>query len=471
MNSSPYSQAGTARSGANAFLAPTSRTAELYAEACRYLVGGTSRLHYHFAPYPIYARSGAGCYLTDVEGVERLDFLNNMTALVHGHAHPRINQALIEQLQRGTAFSEPAEPEVQLAKLMVERVKSVERIRFANSGTEAVMLALKLARAFTGRSRIAKFEGFYHGYYDYVQVSYASTPQDWGPAETPSTVPSSGGLSDAVCAEVLTLPYNDRPAVERLLAQHGPALAAVIVDPFCQRSGFPQPRDGFLQFLRQITRAYGILLVYDEVISFRLGYHGAQGVYGGDPDLTAFGKIIGGGLPIGAVGGRADVMALLDPARPGLRVASGGTFSANPLSMTAGLAAMEQMTPAAFTRLNALGERLRNQANTVFTAVGVPGQLSGGGSLFLVTLTPGPIVNYRSLARGPQVDEGIIISRDGLGCLSTPMAEAEVDAFVSALERALVRVKQEEGMERMRLTTTREHASLATRSWDEERGA
>ncbi|MGH2371349.1 MAG: aminotransferase class III-fold pyridoxal phosphate-dependent enzyme, partial [Chloroflexota bacterium] len=193
--------------GANRFLAPGSATAHLYGEARRYLPGGTSRLHYHFRPYPIYARSGAGCRLTDVEGVERLDCLNNMTALIHGHGNPHVRQAVLEQLDRGTAFSEPSEPEVQLARLLVERVDTLDQIRFANSGTEAVMLALKLARAYTGRSAIAKFEGFYHGYYDYVQVSYASTPADWGPADTPASPPSSGGLADAVAGQVLTLPY------------------------------------------------------------------------------------------------------------------------------------------------------------------------------------------------------------------------------------------------------------------------
>ena len=157
------------------FLDPNSLTGRLYAEASNYIPGGTSRIHYYFRPYPIYAQSGEGCYLTDVEGTRRLDFLNNMTALIHGHGNRAIKRALFEQIERGTAFSEPSEPEVRLARLMIERVESVEKVRFSNSGTEAVMMAIKLARAYTGRSRIAKFEGFYHGYYDYVQVSFSST--------------------------------------------------------------------------------------------------------------------------------------------------------------------------------------------------------------------------------------------------------------------------------------------------------
>ena len=438
--------------GANRFLSPGSATASLYEEARRYIPGGTSRIHYYFQPYPIYAQRGSGCYLTDVEGVERLDFLNNMTSLIHGHANPAINQALIEQIGRGTAFSEPSEPELELAKLLIGRVKSLERIRFSNSGTESVMMAIKLARAFTGRSRLAKFEGFYHGYYDYVQVSYSSAPANWGPDDAPASTPSSGGLADSVLDDVLVLPYNDRAAVERLLEQHGSHLAALIVDPLSNRAGFPLPAEGFLSFLREITRHYGIVLIYDEVICFRVGYGGAQGKYGGQPDLTVFGKIIGGGLPVGAIGGRADIMSLLDPTGGAPKVASGGTFSANPLTMAAGLAAMHQMTPDVYARLDRLGDRLRSGANALFAAASIPGQLTGDGSLFRVILTEEPITDYRSSVRrtaSPELlaklqvsllDAGIIISKEGLGCLSTPMGEAEVDRFLAGLERALERI-------------------------------
>ena len=441
-----------AETGVNSFLAANSATARLYEEASRYIPGGTSRIHYYFQPYPIYARSGAGCRVVDVEGVERTDFLNNMTALIHGHGNPRIKQALFEQIERGTAFSEPAEPEVRLARLICERVKSVERIRFANSGTEAVMMAIKLARAFTGRSRIAKFEGFYHGYYDYVQVSYSSTPDHWGPAEEPSSTASSGGLADSVLGDVLVLPFNDREGVARLFERHGHSIAALMVDPLSNRAGFPRPSDGFYDFLREIARQYRIVTIYDEVISFRVGYHGAQGKYGGDPDLTTFGKIVGGGLPIGAVGGRAEIMELLDPTRGSPAVQSGGTFSGNPLSMVAGLAAMEQLGPAEYERLDLFGERLRGRANAAFKAAGEPGQLTGDGSLFRILLTDEPIVDYRSTLNGRSpaarlaqlhlnlLDEGIIVSKDGLGCLSTPMDEAEVDRFVGGLARALQRL-------------------------------
>ena len=436
------------------FLNPNSSTERLHAEASKYIPGGTSRIHYYFRPYPIYAQSGEGCYLTDVEGTRRLDFLNNMTALIHGHGNPAIKKALFEQIERGTAFSEPSEPEVHLARLMVERVKSLEKVRFSNSGTEAVMMAVKLARAFTGRSRIAKFEGFYHGYYDYVQVSFSSTPVNWGPPEAPASTPSSGGLADSVLGDVLVMPFNDQKAVERLLERHGKSIAALILDPLSNKGGFPLPAEGFFKFLREITRAYGILTIYDEVISFRVESGGAQAKYGGDPDLTTFGKIMGGGLPVGAVGGKAEVMDLLDPSQGSPKVISGGTASANPLTMAAGLAAMEQMTPPVYARINRLGDLMRKRANEVFAAAGEPGQLAGDGSLFRLMMTAEPIVDYRTSIRGaaPQerftrlhlnlLNEGIIISKEGLGCLSTPMGEEEVDRFVKALERAVAKLRK-----------------------------
>jgi glutamate-1-semialdehyde 2,1-aminomutase len=434
---------------------PKTATERLFDEACRYMPGGTSRIHYYFAPHPIYAHSAQGFTVTDVDGTDRLDFLNNMTALVHGHRHPAINAAILDQLERGIAFSEPSGPEVRLAKLLVERVASLDKIRFANSGTEAVMMAIKLARAFTGRSKIAKFEGHYHGYYDYVQTSYASTPNNWGPADAPVTTASSGGLADDVLGQVLTMPYNDRDAVERLLARDGRSIAALILDPLSNRAGFPTPAEGFLEFLREITRAHGIVLIYDEVISFRVGFGGAQGKYGGDPDLTAFGKIMGGGMPVGAVGGTNAIMALLDPRNGTPAVASGGTYSANPLTMAAGYAAMEQLTPASHAHLDHLGERLRTEASAAFVEAGVPGQVTGDGSLFRILLTSNPVTDYRSSLKGALpaaqmaklhlalLDEGVIVSSSGLGCVTTPMGDGEIDRFVDALSRALATLRAE----------------------------
>lgn len=424
----------------------------LFEEACRYIPGGTSRIHYFYEPSPIYARSGAGCRLTDVDGVTRLDLVNNMTSLIHGHAHPGILAAIAEQMTRGTAWSEPGEEEVRLARHLVERVPSIERIRFGNSGTEGVMMAVKLAREFTGRHKIAKFEGFYHGYYDYIQVSVKSGPANWGPESEPSSVPNSGGLSPGVLGEVVTVPFNNPDALAALLATHGPSLAAFLVDPLASQAGSPIPAPGFLDLLTELTRQHGIVLIYDEVVSFRLGYGGAQERYGGTPDLTALGKIIGGGLPIGAVGGRADIMSLVDPTKGPPRVLSGGTFSANPLTMVAGLAAMEAYTRAEVDRVNALGARMRERMNALFLGRHEPMFAAGDGSMSRILLMQEPVRNYRHFvqASGPAkrlaalhaqlLDEGVIITRMGTQCISTPMREADVDEFIEALDRALDRL-------------------------------
>jgi glutamate-1-semialdehyde 2,1-aminomutase len=435
------------------YLDPASATARLAAEARALIPGGTSRLHYVFEPYPIVARAGRGCRLTDVDGDERIDCLNNMTALIHGHCDPDVAAALAAQLERGVSFSEPAEPELELARLIAARVPTVERIHFRSSGTEAVMMAIKLARAFTGRDAIAKFEGGYHGYYDYVQMGVVSTPANWGDAAAPASVPTGEGVSRTVRDEVLTLPWNDRDAVERLLATHGRRIAALLVEPLSNRSGMALPAPGFHAFLREVTRRHGILLVFDEVIAFRVGLGGAQGRYGGAPDLSTFGKIIGGGLPIGAVGGRADVMNLLDPTSGApARVISGGTCSGNPMSAAAGVAAMRKLTPEAFQRLDRLGARLRDGLDTILHAAGQSARAVGDGSLFMVVPTDRPVTGYRDIPRDAAANdwldrlhrallrEGLIVSHRGLACLSTPMDEAVVDECLGVFERAVATI-------------------------------
>ncbi len=438
----------------NRFLEPDSASARLYARACQVIPGGTSKANMHVRPHPCYIAYGAGCRVTDVDGVERLDAINNFTALIHGHAFPPVVEAVTRQVARGTAFAASSPEEVALAELLVARVPALERVRFGNSGTEAVMMAIKAARAYTGRDRIAKFEGAYHGYYDDVQVSFNSRASEWGPDDAPASVPSSGGIPKHRVLETLVLPWNDRDATEQLLTAHRNELAAVIVDPLSNRMGFIPPAEGFLAFLRRLTRAHGILLIFDEVISFRVGYTGAAGRYGGDPDLIAFGKIIGGGFPIGATGGTAEVMEVFDPGTRGPRIASGGTFSGNPVSMAAGLAAMAAMDEAAFDRLNGLGARCRTRLGEVLVASGVPGQVTGDGSLFRLLLTPRPLRNYRDAADPAAearvqrlflhlLDAGVLVNTNGLGCLSTPMTAREVEALAAALERALARLARE----------------------------
>ncbi len=437
-----------ARAGANTFLQPGSQCERWYQEAVRFIPGGSSKANVYMRPHPLYIRGGTGCWATDLDGVTRLDCINNFTAMIHGHAFPPAVQAVTEQLAPGTNFSFSTPEELRLAQLLVERIPGLELVRFGNSGTEAVMMAIKAARAFTGRDRIAKVEGAYHGYYDDVQVSFHSTPPNWGPDDAPASLPSSGGIPKHRVQETLVIPWNDPDATERLITRHKNELAAVIVDPLSNRMGFIPPASGYLQHLREVTRAHGILVIFDEVISLRVGYTGAQGRYGGDPDLTAMGKIIGGGFPVGATGGRAEVMAVFDPGTKGPRILSGGTFSANPVTMTAGLAAMQAMDRAAFARLEKMGARLRTRLTDVFRKSGQPGQITGDGSLFRFVMLGRPLRNYRDTVEPGAADRsyrlfvalldaGIMVNNNGLACLSTPMGEAELDRIEAAFERAL----------------------------------
>ncbi|HEV8440434.1 MAG TPA: aspartate aminotransferase family protein [Methylomirabilota bacterium] len=440
--------------GANRFLDPGSASARLFDEARRLIPGGTSKANFDVRPHPFYFVSGRGCRVTDADGVERLDALNNFTALIHGHAFPPVVARVTEQLARGTAFAASTPEEIALARLLVDRVLGLEQIRFGNSGTEAVMMAIKAARAFTGRDRIAKFEGAYHGYYDDVQVSFNSGPGDWGPPDEPASVPSSGGVPKHRVLETLVLPWNDREATERLLTRFRNEVAAVLVDPLANRMGFIPPAPGFLDHLREVTRGLGILVIFDEVISFRVSYGGAQERYGGQPDLTAFGKIVGGGFPIGATGGRAEVMAVFDPGTRGPRIASGGTFSANPVSTTAGLATLESLDRDAFARLEAMGARLRAGLGEVLGKSGVPGVVMGDASLFRFLMTADVPRTYRDTVEpvaGKRLsrlfmhllDAGVLVGANGLGCLSTPMGDREIDEIVESTARALHALSRE----------------------------
>jgi glutamate-1-semialdehyde 2,1-aminomutase len=400
----------------NRYLEPGSRSAQLYERARRVMPGGNTRRTVFTAPYPDYAASAQGVYVVDVEGQRRVDFVNNYTALIHGHANPRILEAVSRQLSLGTAVSFPTESEIRLAELLVERVDSIEHLRFTNSGTEALMMAIQAAKVFTGRNKIAKFDGCYHG--------------------------------SAESADVL-LPFNYPDAMEDLLRQHGSELAAVLVDPLPHRPGFLDPVPDLLPRLRQVTRELGVLLISDEIISFRLDYHGPQHRYAYSADMTTLGKIMGGGFPVGAFGGRADIMAAFDPSLPGPRISHGGTYNGNPVTMIAGYEAMAMLTPEAFERLGALGQRLRVGMADVFETLVVNWQVTGQGSLFKLHPHPRQLVDYQSSLPTPaeraaaeqfylaMLGNGIILTPDLAGALSTPMTEEHVDAFVETADRVL----------------------------------
>jgi len=436
-----------------AWAQPGSVAARLFAEAQRVMPGGNSRTTVFMAPYPPYAASGEGCWITDVDGDRRLDCISNYTSLIHGHAHPRVIEAAERRMRRGTSFPLPTAEEIQLAALLVDRLPSVEQVRFTNSGTEAVMMAIKAARGFTGRPKIAKFEGAYHGSYDYAEVSLSSTPADWGSLTAPASVAYSRGTPPAVLEDVVVLPFNRTELAVARVEREAASLAAVVLDPLPNRVGLLPAQPEFLRAMREVTRAHGIVLIFDEVISFRVGYHGAQGLFGVLPDLTTLGKIIGGGFPVGAVGGRAEVMAVFDPRDGHAPVPHGGTFNANPVTMAAGLAAMELLDRAAFSRLDDLGAKLRGAMEDCLAHAGVPGRVTGIGSLFRVHVTGRELLDYRSTrleaAESARLDRlvrsllehGVLIAPTGLGCLSTPMTDVEVEGFLETFAAGLAEAK------------------------------
>ena len=303
-----------------------SKSAALYERALRTLPGGVSRNTVLRSPHPAYADHAKGCRITDIEGVTRIDFSNNMASLLHGHADPEIVAAVTEQLARGSAFTLATEIEIDYAEHLCSRSPSFEKLRFVNSGTEAVMGMLKASRAFTGRPKIAKVEGAYHGLYDYAEVSQTSKPETWGDAAHPASVPVAHGTPQAALNDVIVIPFNDPERAQELLDEHKHELACVLIDPMPHRVGLKPADAAFVKALREWTTANDVLLVFDEVITFRSEYGGAQSWYDVQPDLTSLGKAIGGGFPVGALTGKAEVMDVMNPLNKKVLFPHSGTF-------------------------------------------------------------------------------------------------------------------------------------------------
>lgn len=423
------------------------RSKALFERARKVMPGGNTRTTVFVDPFPIYASRGEGCRVWDVDGNVYYDCINNFTSMIHGYTQPDVAAAVIEQMPHGTAFGAPTPSEIELAELLVDRLPSVEQIRFANSGTEGVMMAIKAARAFTGRPKIVKIEGAYHGSYDFAEVSLDSSPANWG--DLPTSTPYARGTPRGVLDDVVAVPFNDVEALRAVFAAQGDTIAGVLIDPMPNRAGLIPARQDYLRAMVEIAHAAGSLVIFDEVISFRLGYSGAQGLWGIAPDLTALGKIIGGGFPVGAVGGRADIMAVFDPTRGKPALPHGGTFTANPVTMRAGLAAMRALTPESFAHLDRLGALLREGVTVSLERHRLAGQCVGLGSLFKVHFTAHPITDYRSVYPGQserrRLDEfhkgllgrGVLSASYGLFALSTAMSEADARAILHAIDETL----------------------------------
>ena len=372
------------------------KSQELFAQAQQFIPGGVNspvRSFRAVSGTPPFIARGQGCRVSDVDGNEYIDYLGSWGPLVLGHAHPVVVEALQRAAESGTSFGAPVELEVELARCICQALPSVDRVRLVSSGTEACMSAIRLARAYTGRSKIIKFSGCYHGHADGLLVKAGSGAMTHG-------IPTSAGVPESYAAETLVADYNDVASVESFFQAWPDAIAGIIVEPVAGNMGVVPPAEGFLESLRRITAENGAMLIFDEVITgFRLAYGGAQTLYGITPDITCLGKIIGGGLPVGAYGGRQDIMEMVAPLGP---MYQAGTLSGNPLAVTAGLTTLTELQRAGtYERLESLAGRLADGLTQAFARAEVPGTLNRVGSMMTGFFTAGPV---DSLAQVEQAD-------------------------------------------------------------------
>jgi glutamate-1-semialdehyde 2,1-aminomutase len=436
-----------------AYRAWSPESARLIEGARRVFPGGDTRMSAHFAPYPLFIERAEGCRLYDADGHEIRDFMNNFTSLIHGHANPDVVEAVCDQMRRGSAYAAPSRSQVVLGSLLQERVPSIEQLRFTSSGSEATLMTLRCARAVTGKHRIMKMEGGYHGSYELAEVSLVPLPGLAGSPDAPQPVPIDASIPPSTLGDVVPCPFNDPERAGALIARHAHELAAVIVEPVLGSMGMIPATREFLQALRDAASAHDVLLVFDEVITLRLALGGAQQQHGVIPDLTAMGKIIGGGLPIGAFGGSEELMRVFHPDEPN-PVMHASTFSGNPLSMAAGAAALQQLDAAAIRRINELGGRLRAGFNRAFERHGIRGQATGLGSLVNLHLTDAPLPDARAVLDGlagsgsinaslhlAMLQRGVASASRLMYCTSTAMGESDVDFAVDALDDALAALR------------------------------
>lgn len=429
------------------YMARTEKSQHIFERAVKCLPGGDTRAIAHFDPYPFYADRGNGCYLYDCDGNQYIDVVNNMTTLVHGHAHPHIVDALSRQAPEGTCHAAPIELQVALAEHICGRVDSMEMIRFCNSGTEATLFAMRGARAFTGRDIIVKIDGGYNGSHDAAQVNASPDLSD---GELPQTIVSRGV---PVCTGdgILPVPFNNLAAMEKILTQNPGRIAAVILEPMMGAGGGILAADGYLKGVRELTEQHDVLLIFDEVITLRFHEGGYQALADVKPDLTALGKIIGGGLAVGAFGGRRDIMEIFNPTKPDF-VSHSGTLSGNAMTMTAGLACMEIYTQKEIDRLNALGDKVRRGFQNAMNAEGIKGQVTGYGSILMVWFFEKPAVNGKEFVTSVMgcldiakmvhlelMNQGIYCGAKGflMMALSTPMNEEIADVIINKFKAVM----------------------------------
>ncbi len=424
-----------------------SRSQQLFEQAQRVIPGGVNSPVRSFRAVegtPPFIARGQGARVWDVDGNEYIDFLGSWGPLALGHAHPAVVEAVQRAAADGTSFGAPVEQEVQLAEIVCQAFPSVDMLRLVNSGTEACMSALRLARAFTGRSKIVKFAGNYHGHADGLLVQAGSGALTHG-------IPTSAGVPASYAAETLVATYNDIASVETLFDAWPDDIAAVIVEPVAGNMGVVPPADGFLDSLRAITEVYGALLIFDEVITgFRVGYGGAQALFGITPDITTMGKIIGGGLPVGAYGGRRDVMQMVAPLGP---MYQAGTLSGNPLAVAAGVATLTELQrPGVYEQLEAMAVRFTEGVAAAFGRAEVPSTINRVASMFTGFFNPGPVTSLAQVEQSDTeiygryfhalLDRGVYIapSQFEAGFVSIAHTDADIDRAVVAVGDALAAV-------------------------------
>ncbi len=372
-----------------------------------------------------------------------------MASLIHGHAFGPVVDAVTEQMRKGTAYTLATETEIRYAQILSKREPTFEKIRFVNSGTEAVMATIKASRAFTMKSKIAKAEGAYHGTYDFAEVSQTANPSNWGDKDHPNSVPVVRGTSQSVLNDVIVFPYNDIERAIKILDKNRDDIACVLIDPVPHRIGLLPATNEFVKALHEWTRANNALLVFDEVVTFRVNYGGAQEDYTVKPDLTALGKIIGGGFPVGAIAGRSDVMMVFDPRLAIIPMPNSGTFSANPITMTAGRVAMEYFNRQAVNDINELTKVAIKQLEESIRLADVPVSITGAGSMFRFHLRPQAPTTYREAYQSKErlavikemIDymfftENIMMLNTCACMLSTAITKREVDILSESMLRA-----------------------------------
>ncbi|WP_156291205.1 glutamate-1-semialdehyde 2,1-aminomutase [Oceanobacillus salinisoli] len=423
------------------------KSQQIFEEATGLMPGGVNspvRAFKSVGMSPIVMESGKGSKIYDVDGNEYIDYVLSWGPLILGHANDQVVTKLNEAVQKGTSFGANTDKENKLAQLVIDRVPSIEMVRMVNSGTEATMSAIRLARGYTGRDIIMKFEGSYHGHGDSLLIKAGSGVATLG-------LPDSPGVPKSVASNTITVPYNDLDSVKLAFENYGENIAAVIMEPVCGNMGVVPPQEGFLQEMREITRENGSLLIFDEVMTgFRVGYQSAQGYYDVNPDLTCLGKVIGGGLPVGAVGGKREIMEQIAPAGP---IYQAGTLSGNPLAMTAGYETISALSQESYDDINKKLDRLVEGYKLAAEDYNIPLHINRAGSMLGVFFTEEEVINFETAKTSnldyfaqyfrAMVEEGVFLPPsqfEGL-FLSTAHTDEDIEKTIHAVRKAFSRIK------------------------------